>query len=136
MKVKQTIKANAILMLALTFLNVEAYEENLELRKKIDKVLQGYNNKRSVYINQEANKIADKALENVKKDIEGSYQLNVQLVSTALITYVDEEMNMPSKFGQPMEKVKKIEFYLIDTLEDHIISNSFNIADKIIKEII
>ena len=122
-------------MLCMTLLESSGnkYQEE-PIFKKMDKVLQSYNTKKNVRINQQANHDAEYALAKAKH--RGNADISTGLMICAMLVKMDEELSLPKKYSMPIYEITKAENVLLEVLDTKTKANSYVIADEMVNTIL
>jgi len=138
MKKAEIVRANAALMIAIMFIDLDESSDKghpraRPVRDKIDKILQNFNNARNGRLNIRANELAAQALESVKTKIHGPVDVNV--VAMCLLTELEDRINLSKLYSLPSNLIIACINELADVNSLDVFNRSSDTADELLREL-
>ena len=138
MKKQEIIKANAALMIAIMFIDLDTYSDTghpraYPVRCKIESILQHYKTKNRADINIKANILAQTTLEKIQAKMSGEVEVNV--VAMTLLSNLEDIIELPKRYSMPSSLIVTCINELADINEVTVFNTSADVADEIIKEL-
>lgn len=138
MKKAEIVRANAALMIAIMFIDLDSssdtgHPRSAPVRDKIDKILQSFNNARNGRLNIRANETSASVLKIVQKKIEG--QVDVNLVAMCILTELEDLINLPKLYNLPSDLIIACINELADVSDAELFNRSSDTATQLLKEL-
>lgn len=141
MKKNEIIKANSILLLAISFIDLDknsdtGHPRSSAIRAKIHKILSSFDSKKNVTLNIKANAISEKVLKDIKEHYKGkTIALEVNAVAMMLLSQLEEKINLSKLYNLPTSNIVSCINTLADITSTEVFNCSADVAEMAIAEV-